>query len=175
MKLLSEVVEALNKIREDELDQFASFLLNAERVWLVGNGGSASLASHFASDLDALGFDVKCLTDNVARLTAIVNDYSWEETYVKQLDHMVKGDVLVVISVHGGSIDWSNNLVGAVVFGKGRGAKTLCLLGCDGGRLKEVADFSVVVPSNKTPIVEGVHSVLAHLICEKVRTKLCKK
>ena len=175
--MLKEVLKVLSQIDKEDLNNFSKILLSSKnnRIYLAGNGGSSATASHFASDLDSLGFDVKCLTDNVPRLTAIINDYSWNEAYHKQLQHMKKGDVLITVSVHGGSENWSSNLVNATMFAQRKGGKTLSLLGNDGGTLLKISHFSIVVPSNKTPIIEGIHSILTHLICKKLRNKLCKK
>lgn len=168
-------METLTKIKEEDIDKFAQILSKSKlsRIFLIGNGGSASTASHFASDLSSLGFDTKCLTDNVSRLTAIANDFSWDEVYTKQFYKLLPNNVLIAISVHGGDIERSNNLIEATLFAKAKGAKTLSLVGCDGGQLAQLCDFSIIVPSDLTPIIEGVHSVLTHIICERV--KECNK
>lgn len=171
--MIEQVVETLTKIKEEDLDKFAQVLFTSKsnRIFLIGNGGSASTASHFASDLLSLNFNATCLSDNISRVTAIANDYGWNDIFIKQLQHIKKGDVLIAISVHGGYLDWSNNLVKATMFAKGRVAKTLSLVGNDGGELAQICDFSIIVPSDSTPIIEGLHSVLTHIICEKVKQK----
>lgn len=173
--MLKEVSKVLSQVDKEDLNNFSKILLKSKtnRIWLIGNGGSSCTASHFASDLDSLGFDVKCLANNIPRLTAIINDFSWSEAYSKQLQHIKKGDILITISVHGGSPYWSNNLLVATMFAQRKGATTLSLLGNDGGTLLKISTFSIVVHSNSTPIIEGIHSILTHLICEKLREKLC--
>lgn len=167
--MLKEVIKTLRKIPEDDVQKFARelYLSCHKRIWIIGNGGSASTASHFASDLASLGFDVICLTDNVSRLTALTNDFGWDTVYMKQCQHMKSGDILIAISVHGGR-GWSNNLVLATKFATNRGAKTLSLVGHDGGQLAEISAFSIIVPSDSTPIIEGIHCVLTHVIRQKI-------
>ena len=151
------------------------------RIWLAGNGGSSSIASHFASDLQSLGFDAICLTDNIPRLTALTNDYCWELVYEKQLTHFTEFDVLILISVHGGgksplspelgseSLPWSQNLLLAAIEAKKRGGKILSLVGDDGGRLKSLSDIFILVPSPDPCYVEGLHSLLTHIICKRLK------
>jgi len=145
---------------------------SGSRVWLAGNGGSASTASHFASDLMNLGFDVVCLTDNISRLTSLTNDVCWEAVYAKQLEHFMEGDVLILLSVHGGGKEgetWSGNLLLAAVEAKKQGGKVMSLIGGNGGRLKGLSDTYITVPSESACYVEGLHSVLTHLICERLK------
>ena len=149
-----------------------SALEHGNRIWLAGNGGSASTVSHFASDLMNLGFDVLCLTDNVSRLTALTNDVCWDAVYVKQLDNFREHDILILISVHGGgdiNETWSGNLLLAAVEAKKKGGKILSLIGSNGGRLKGLSDVFVIVPSESACYVEGLHSVITHLICERLK------
>ena len=173
--MLKKIVSVMSKINEKELENFTQFLLKSKnsRIWIIGNGGSSSTASHFTSDLQNLGFNATCLSDNTPRLTAITNDFSWNEAYYRQLEHMRPNDILITISVHGGSEKWSNNLVLATHFAQGRNAKVLSLIGCNGGEIGKFSDFAIIVPSNETYIIEGIHSVLTHIICQKV--KECEK
>lgn len=167
--MLEEVIKTLEKISENKLEAFARVLYLAahKRIWIIGNGGSASTASHFTSDLSSLGFDAICLSDNISRLTALTNDYGWDMSYIKQLQHMQKSDVLVAISVHGGNIKWSSNLELAAELAKKKGAKVLSLTGHDGGQLAKMG-YSIIVPSKSTPIIEGIHCVLTHIIRQKI-------
>jgi len=144
------------------------------RIWLAGNGGSASLCGHFASDLMNLGFDVCCMTDNVARLSALTNDYGWEYVYTIQMEnHFKEGDVLFLCTVHGSvgreGSGWSANLASAAKYAKEKGGRVLLLSGNDGGRLKAIADRSLTIHSAEPYIVEGIHSVLTHLICSLLK------
>jgi len=152
------------------------------QVFIAGNGGSASTATHFACDLAKFTavsgkkrFRVICLNDNIPLVSALTNDLGWESIYVEQLMNLMQpGDTFVAISVHGGSGTdvaglWSQNLLKAAKFVQEKGGKVVGLAGFDGGALKQMADACIVVPMNSTPHVEGFHSVLAHLICARLR------
>jgi D-sedoheptulose 7-phosphate isomerase len=151
-------------------------------VCVIGNGGSASTASHFACDLSKLTiyenakrFKTIALVDNIPLVSAWTNDSGFGSIFIEQLRAWLKpGDVLVAFSVHGGSGcgevgPWSQNIVQAVAFAKKRGAHVLGLAGFGGGTLKELADVCLVVPLDSepfgTPLVESFHVVLHHLIC----------
>jgi D-sedoheptulose 7-phosphate isomerase len=177
---MSEVAVVLQKILDgSDIDHFVDLLRkhNVNRVWLVGNGGSASSAIHLSSDLEAVGYDVVCLVSNISRLTAIANDFGWDEIFIRQMGAFKPSDVLIVFSVHGGvprkdgGEVWSGNLLRACKLAKEKGGVVLALLGGDGGQIGKVADVSVVVPHSGYWVVEGVHSCLAHVICKKLLEK----
>jgi len=185
---LNKTAEISSKVNNDDIDKFINILFdawkNSKKVFSAGNGGSSSTASHFCGDLlktvansssekdiDATrkGFKAICLNDNSAGLTAWINDSGWDNAYSGLLNSLFEeGDVLILISVHGGS-GWSNNMVKAMETVKKRKGKILGLSGFDGGKLKELADACVVVPIDSTPHVEGFHVVLQHLIVDRVR------
>ena len=140
-----------------------------KQVFVCGNGGSASTASHLATDLgkgasqaSAEAFKVMSLTDNIAWITALANDMSYEHVFVEQLRNFAqKGDVLLAISASGNS----PNVIKAVEFAKERGLTTLGWTGFDGGRLALLVDLPIVVDSHHMGRVEDVHIVLMHLVC----------
>jgi D-sedoheptulose 7-phosphate isomerase len=151
------------------------------QVFIAGNGGSASTATHFAGDLAKFTsvsgkkrFRSICLNDNIPLVSALTNDLGWENVYVEQLMNLMqRGDVFVPISVHGGSgADsaglWSQNLLKAAKFVQKNGGKVVGLAGFDGGAMKQIADACIVVPVNSTSYVEGFHAVLTHLICARL-------
>jgi D-sedoheptulose 7-phosphate isomerase len=139
------------------------------QVFAIGNGGSAANASHFAVDLgkgssDALPhrFRVLSLTDNVAWLTALGNDYSYEEVFVRQLANYARaGDVLIAASVSGNS----PNLVKAFEWARGNGVRTIALVGAKRGRLAEIGDQVVVIGDTHYGRVEDVQMHILHLLC----------
>ncbi len=163
----------LKRIDLGEIGRLVETLLDARErgatVFLIGNGGSAATASHMANDLcigcnhDDLPFRAVALTDNVAVMTAISNDFGYEEIFSRQLRVLGrKGDVLVAISASGNS----PNLLKALEFARECGIKTVALTAFDGGKMKAVADQCVHVPTDFKEYgpAEDAHMVLDHLI-----------
>lgn len=139
------------------------------QIFVCGNGGSAANASHFATDLgkgasDKLGrrFRVLCLNDNVSWLTALGNDYSYEEVFVGSLRNYARpGDLLLVMSVSGNS----PNLVRAVEWASANGVGTLALVGERRGRLADLATEVIVIEDGHYGRVEDCHMHVCHLLC----------
>ena len=186
-KYLEETNDIIRNIDREEINKFVNILFdvwrNGKKVITMGNGGSASNASHFSSDLSKTiinssaekdivknkkGFNSICLNDNPALLTAWINDCGWEKAYSGQLNNTLeKGDAILLLSVHGGS-GWSGNIVEAMKVAKEKKAKILGLAGFDGGKMKEMSDACIIVPKDSTPHTEGFHGVLQHLIIERL-------
>jgi len=160
---------------EASFEKIAKILANSKFIVTAGNGGSALTASHFASDLSKLGILAYCLSDNPATITALTNDFGFEDLYVIQLKNLpIKPDVVMVFSVHGGvrredGSLWSSNLVKLVEEAKKQGITTISITGFDGGYLKEISDYNFNVDLDDTEEVEGIHSLVAHLIVATVR------
>ncbi len=167
------LTEVLRAIDPDAIARFADILLDARErgatVYFVGNGGSAATASHFANDL-AIGtnsyekpFRVVSLTDNQAIITAIGNDFGYDDIFLRQFQVLAKkGDVLVGISASGNS----PNLVKVFDYARVRGIKTVAITAFDGGKLRTIADESVHVPTEPKEYgpAEDAHMVLDHLL-----------
>ncbi|MDE2999371.1 MAG: SIS domain-containing protein [Gemmatimonadota bacterium] len=142
---------------------------SGKRIFAIGNGGSASTASHFVNDLGkgaSVGresrFKVIPLTDNVEWMTALSNDLSYEDVFVEQLKNFAEpGDVLLAISGSGNS----ENVLRAVRFANGKGCHTVGFSGFGGGRLKDLACHCIVVESDHMGRVEDIHLVLQHIVC----------
>ena len=163
----------LDQINLDEVTKFIETIKSAREnnqfVYFIGNGGSAATASHFANDL-AIGtrsskkpFRVMSLTDNVAVMTAIGNDFGYDELFTKQLSAYLKpNDVVVAISASGNS----PNVVKALEFAKTMSAKTVSITGFDGGKIKSSADINLHVPTQKGEYgpVEDVHMIFDHIV-----------
>lgn len=167
---LSEIFKRIDhKKIEIIANEFISARDSGKKLIFIGNGGSAATASHFANDL-AIGtrcpwkpFKALSLTDNVAVLTCIGNDFGYDQLFVKQLEtNLEVGDRVVVISASGNS----PNLLEAVKFCKSKGNQTIGLLGFDGGELKKMCDISLVVETAKGEYgpVEDVHMIVDHLV-----------
>ncbi|WP_437971737.1 SIS domain-containing protein [Sorangium sp. So ce260] len=189
-KYLRETSEIALATSPDDMARVIEILFEAYRndrtIYTCGNGGSAANASHLACDIAKFTwvegkrrFKCTSLCDNAALLSALTNDVGFNRIFLEQLDgRIVAGDVLVCLSVHGGSGadragPWSQNLVAAADFAKKLGAKVVALVGYDGGALRQMADASVIVPRTRagytsTPHVEGFHEVYHHLICERL-------
>lgn len=186
---LSDMKKVIETISLDEINRVIELLFSAwesgNQVFICGNGGSASTATHFACDLSKTTivegkrrFKVHCLNDNIPLMTALINDEGFDNLFVEQLkDLFQEGDVLICISVHGGvgkdkAELWSQNLVKAMRYAKEMEGYTIGFSGFDGGVMKEMADACIVVPINSTPQVESFHLALEHLICSCLRQKI---
>ena len=170
---LNYLKKVLDGIDRAAVARFIEVLLDARSrgaaIFFIGNGGSAATASHFANDL-AIGtndydqpFRVISLTDNVPTITAIGNDFGYEEVFVRQLRVLGKeGDVLVGISASGNS----QNLIKAFEFAATAGIHTVGLTAFDGGKLLSMADDAVHVPTatGEYGPAEDAHMVLDHLV-----------
>jgi len=173
----------------DKIDQIIEAMYdtwkNGKRMYLMGNGGSASTASHLVNDFGKCTalpgkkrFKVMGLTDNPALITALVNDNGFDNLYSEQLlNFMEPGDALVGFSAHGGSGKdkaglWSQNLLKAYMIAKDYGLKTIGFSGYDGGVMKEICDLCIVVPFHNTQHVENFHLSLGHLMCNRLIQKI---
>lgn len=139
------------------------------QIFVFGNGGSAANASHFATDLgkgssDKIGkrFRVLSINDNVSWLTALGNDYAYEDVFVRQLENYARpGDFVLVLSVSGNS----PNVVKAVEWAKQHGVFTAALVGGKRGRLAELADEPIVIDSTHYGRAEDAHMAICHMLC----------
>jgi D-sedoheptulose 7-phosphate isomerase len=170
---LEHVTDVLGRIDRREIARFIQVLLDARErgatVFFIGNGGSAATASHFANDLTigtgdyARPFRVMSLTDNVSVLTAISNDFGYEEVFVRKLKILGKaGDVVVAISASGNS----PNLLTAFAYAEECGMTRVALTSFDGGKLRPLAEVCVHVPTEPKEYgpAEDAHMVLDHLV-----------
>jgi D-sedoheptulose 7-phosphate isomerase len=188
-----EMERILGEISRDDIHQAVDILYeawkNSKAVYIIGNGGSASTATHFTCDLakctivgDKARFKVMALVDNIPLVSAWTNDNGFGTIFSEQLKPWFQeGDVLIGISVHGGSGEgdagpWSQNLVKAIKLAKERQGKVIGFSGFEGGALKTMSDVCIVVPIDEepygTPLVESFHVVLHHLICTTLRNRI---
>lgn len=183
---LKEIVEITEKINRDDIKKAIDILFeawkNGNHIYLMGCGGSASTASHFASDLSKTTmnygkkrFKAISLVDNASCVSAWTNDDGWESVFKGQIENFMQpGDVVIGFSVHGGkgkgnAGEWSQNLTKAMQYVKDNGGKCIGLSGYDGGAFNELCDASIVVPKNSTPLVEGFHGDIMHLIVFRLK------
>jgi D-sedoheptulose 7-phosphate isomerase len=154
---------------EQLIELFREALKSDRQIFVLGNGGSAANASHFITDLgkgasDKVGQRFRCLSlnDNVSWLTALGNDYSYEDVFVQQLQNYARPkDVLLVMSVSGNS----PNVVKAVDWAGKHGLQTIALVGGKRGRLAQSAEHVVVIDSEHYGRVEDAHMTICHLLC----------
>ena len=177
---INDVRSVLSEIPIDAIERAVGIILdaydNGAHVYVVGNGGSATNATHFACDLSKATIvdgrarlRVTSLTDNIALLTAWANDTSYERVFSEQLTNLLDpGDVVIAISASGNS----PNVVSAVRAARLMGAGTVGLVGFSGGRVLETVDAAVHVPSDDYGVVEDCHSVLEHAITVATRKAL---
>jgi D-sedoheptulose 7-phosphate isomerase len=172
-RYLAYVTKVFHAIDVKQIAAFVDTLLRARErgaaIYFVGNGGSASTAAHFANDL-SIGtratrrpFRAISLCDNHAVVTAIANDFGYDQIFVRQLEVLAKpGDVVVGLSASGNS----PNLIKAFEYARANGVWTVALTSFDGGKLKQIADQGVHVPTDPQEYgpAEDAHMMLDHLL-----------
>lgn len=170
---IGEQRSALESIPVDQVETviriFQKALKEDRQIFVFGNGGSASNASHFITDLGKSASDktfrrFRCLSlnENLSWITAIGNDYAYEDIYLRQLENYARpGDIVMVLSVSGNS----PNLVKAIEYCKKQNVYTIALLGGKKGRLAELADESIIIDSTHYAKVEDCHMHICHMIC----------
>lgn len=175
-KYLKDIKSTIDQIPVDRLDEVIEILHNArihyKHIFIMGNGGSASTASHFVCDLAKNTrkngwpeFRVIGLTDNMAIFSAYANDEGYEKVFSQQLNNLLQpGDVVIAISGSGNSA----NVINAVEFANRRGAITIGFTGLTGGKLKNLAQYVLHVPNYRIDEVEDIHMMLEHMICRSL-------
>jgi len=175
---LARFAETLSKIDKAQINAFINALEDARargaQIFTMGNGGSASTASHFVCDFNkglSYGFDAPrykfiCLNDSLPTLTAYANDVSYADAYLEALKNYFRaGDVVIGISGSGNS----KNVLKAVEYANANGGITVGLTGYGGGELKKIAKLSVHIPADDMQIAEDAHMMLDHLAMSAIR------
>lgn len=145
---------------------------NGNKLLIAGNGGSAAEAQHFAGEIvsgyknhERKGYPAIALTTNSSIMTAWSNDKNFDTVFARQIEALGKsGDIFLGISTSGNS----ENLIEAVKKAKVMRIKTICFLGKGGGKLKDIADCEIIVPSDNVPRIQETQMMLTHIICEEV-------
>jgi len=175
--LLREILEEGNRLREwlwenrekifQIIDLCSSTLRKGGKLIFFGNGGSAADAQHIVGELvgrfrkERNPLPAIALTTNTSLLTALSNDYSFEEVFSRQLEGLARpGDLAIGISTSGNS----PNVVRGLEKAREMGIKTIAFTGRDGGRMKDIADTSLIVPSENTAIIQEIHETVFHII-----------
>lgn len=170
---------ALDNVDRDQINKVMNVLLKAyeseSTIFIFGNGGSASTASHYVCDFNK-GVSIKlpkkfrfvCLNDNTATVMAIANDCGYENIFSMQLEgKLKKGDVLIAISGSGNS----KNVIKAVEYAKEQGNEIISLTGYDGGILLKLSDYPIHVNINDMQIAEDIHMIMCHMISSIIAKK----
>ena len=167
--------EALLNTVDGLANEIVMAIRKGSKLVLCGNGGSASDALHFAGEIVARfqkersAWSAVALNSDVATMTAIANDYGYDDVFARQAEgHVRPGDVFIGISTSGNS----ENVLRAEKVAKEKGAVTAALLGKDGGKIKGLVDYPIVIPCNVTARVQECHILLIHIMCEIAEEKI---
>ena len=159
------------KTLEEIINITLQVIKNGNKILICGNGGSAADSQHFAAEFvgrykqDRNPLPAIALTTDTSLITAISNDYGYDLIFSRQVDALgEEGDILFAISTSGNS----KNVIKAVISAKKKKMITVGLLGKDGGKLKSLVDYPIIVPSYNTPRIQEVHQIIIHSICEEV-------
>ena len=189
-EFVADYISRIKRILDDMVDSNLSEQINAmvevllkarsenKTVFIMGNGGSASTASHFVGDLSKgtivegfPRFKAMALTDNIPNMLAWGNDSSYDDIFVEQLKNLLNpGDVVIGISGSGNS----PNVLKAIEYANANNAITIGWSGFSGGKLKELAQIPVVVPSHYMQRIEDIHLLLEHLMTSLIREEQMK-
>lgn len=162
-----------------QISQGARLIIEAyqqgKKLLLCGNGGSAADAQHIAAELvgrfkkERRGLPAIALTTDTSIMTAVSNDYWYDLLFARQVEALgEKGDVLIGISTSGNSV----NIIRAIETARFRGLKTIGFLGGDGGKLKDLVEIPLVVPSREAGRIQEVHILIGHIICHLIDSKV---
>lgn len=173
---LLENEELLNTVAS-LANEIVTSIAKGGKIVTCGNGGSASDALHFAGEIvgrfvkERKAWPAVVLNADVATMTAIANDYGYDDVFARQAEgHVKSGDVFIGISTSGNS----ENVYRAMLKAKEIGATTACLVGKDGGKIGREADLSIIVPCNVTARVQECHINIIHILCEMAEVKLAE-
>lgn len=176
IRKLKEILNQLenNSLFLSQLEQAKQAIIdsfeNKGKLMTCGNGGSATQASHMVGELvGRFAFDRPSLPAislfDLASTTAIGNDYGYEEIFSRFVNSLGNdNDILFSISTSGNS----SNCLRAMELAKKKGVKNIALLGRDGGKMKELADVAIIVPFSNTPLIQEIHLMIIHWLCEEV-------
>jgi len=163
----------------DVIANAAKIVLNVYKaggkVFLIGNGGSAADAQHIAAEfigrfkLERMGLPAIALTTNTSTVTALANDYGYDRVFSRQLEALANDkDVLIAITTGG----TSPNILKAAEMAHSKGVIVIGLTGATGGKLKDMADLTIMVPSDNTARIQEAHITIGHIICHLVEEGL---
>ena len=171
LQTIQSVMGSMETSLEDASNIIVETLKRGNKILLCGNGGSAADAQHIAAELtgryksERRGLPAIALTTDTSALTAISNDYGYAKVFDRQVEALAnQGDLLIGISTSGNS----ENIISALQLAREMGCKTLGFSGRDGGKMNEVCDINLVVPSEDTPRIQEMHILFGHTLCQIV-------
>ena len=174
-RVMAEVERKLAEPIAAVVDCVADALAKGRKLLVMGNGGSAADAQHFAAEivgrfrLERRALPAIALTTDTSILTAVGNDYGFDLIFRRQVEALAEeGDVVIGLSTSGSS----NNVYGALLLAGERGCRTIGLLGRDGGTIAGIVDIPLTIPAQDTPRIQEAHITIIHLICELVEKRL---
>jgi len=177
LQTLQQIAEnqALKAAVNEAVERIVTCFRNGGKVWFCGNGGSAADAQHLAAEFSGrFYFDRPVLPSealhcNTSYLTAVANDYGYDQVFARIISGVgAKGDILVGISTSGNS----TNILRAFEVCREKGVTTFAFTGLTGGKMKDLADLLIAVPSTDTPRIQEAHITLGHIICELVEQEI---
>ena len=159
-------------------EMLADILKNGRKILLAGNGGSAGDAQHFAGEIvgrftiERRSLPALSLCTDPSVMTCIGNDYGYADVFARQLDGLGNtGDAFLAISTSGNS----QNLINALNVAREKGIRTVGLLGKNGGKMRDLCDYPLVVPSSSTPRIQETHLLTVHILCEMIEKEIFAK
>ncbi len=176
---LEEHIKVISELDVNKIEKIVQIIIdcykNNGKVVLFGNGGSAADAQHIAGELvgkyklERKSLPAIALTTNTSIISAIGNDYGFERVFERQIESMVDDkDVVVGISTSGNS----ENVIKGILKAKEKGAKTIAFTGSNGGKMKDIVDILLNIPSDNTPRIQEGHIIVGHIICGLVEKEL---
>ena len=177
---ITSLQKTINELSIDAIEEVVDILhearLSKKQIFIMGNGGSASTASHFVCDLAKNirkegwpHFRVIGLSDNMAILSAYANDEGYENVFSQQLENLIQnGDVVIGISASGNS----PNVINAMSVAKKHNGVTIGFTGFDGGKLGKIVDYHIHIPNNNYGQIEDIHLVLEHITIHALQDRL---
>ena len=170
-QILQKVIDTLGANIEAACQMMTTTISNGNKVLIAGNGGSAADAQHIAAELtgrfvkDRKGLPGIALTTDTSALTSIANDYGYEHVFSRQVEALARpGDLFIGISTSGNS----QGILNAFVVAKELQCTTLGLSGRDGGKMNELSDLNIVIPSDITARIQEMHITIGHIMCKSV-------
>lgn len=179
---IADAIAVMGKVSADlapaaaeAVDLVIAALRDGRRIFVCGDGGSAAQAQHLAGELvgrfliDRPALPCIALNTDTSVLTAVANDYDFEEVFERQLEALLEeGDILIALSTSGESA----NVLKAAGYARQRGAKVVALSGAGGGHLQQLADVCLCVPAETSPRVQEGHLLLLHILCHRIEETL---